>query len=185
MFEITIDGTEETCSYCLDNAKFYDMARSLFQYNELSRRLIMKIKKHSDHITASACVKMLYMRYRDILETYDIVVPVPSHWTRLLRRGYNPANIIAVELAKISGKGYGNVLRRCKKTEYQRGKSTLERANNVLDAFTCKTDLSSKSIALVDDVMTTGATLNECARVLKHSGAKKVICITIACTRAF
>ncbi|MDR2666630.1 MAG: ComF family protein [Holosporales bacterium] len=184
MFEFTVNDIEETCNQCSDGTRFFDMARSLLHYDELSRQLIMKIKRHSDHITACTCVKMLHTRYSDILERCDLVVPVPSHWTRLLRRSYNPANIIAIELTKISGKKYKNVLKRSKKTEYQRAKSIIERINNVLDAFSCKFDLNGKSVVLVDDVMTTGATLNECAKVLKHAGAKKVICITIACTRA-
>jgi ComF family protein len=185
MLESTIDNTEIICNTCSNNTRFFNTARSLLNYSEQSKRLIMKIKKHSDHTTAGTCIKMLYTRYRDTIEKFDFIVPVPSHWTRLLRRGYNPANIIAIELAKISGKKYIDILKRNKKTEYQKEKSMKERIDNVLDAFSCGTNIDNKSVVLVDDVMTTSATLNECSKVLKRSGAKKVYCITIACTRAF
>ena len=126
---------------------------------------------------------MLFSKYRDLFVKADFLTPVPSHWSRLLRRGFNPSDIIAGELSKVSGVPVRRVLKRVRKTQYQRNKGISERFENVRDAFDCKLPLQGKIVILVDDVMTTGATLNECAATLKRYGCVKVFCLTIGTTR--
>jgi ComF family protein len=99
-----------------------------------------------------------------------------------LRRGYNPADLLSAELSRILGIPTYYLLRRIRKTDYQKNKVLDERIRNVQGAFSCPEDLSRKTIVLVDDVMTTGSTIDECSRILKMYDAKKVVCLTIAST---
>lgn len=172
------------CNTCLKFPRNFELARSLFQYDKVSKQIVMMIKKQSDNFAAKDCSRMIYSKYENILKTADFIVPVPSYWSRILKRGYNPADIIAIELSKISDIPFVDALKRIRKTQYQKNKQIYERFENVKDAFSCRTDLSEKTIILVDDVFTTGATLNECSKVLKTQGCEKIFCITIATTRA-
>lgn len=181
MLESSFDNV---CGACCAYSPSFDKARSLFLYEYPSKRIIMKIKKDADSFAAEHCTRLLFLRYQDIIRKSDFIVPVPSHWSRLLRRGFNPADVIAYALSKVSSKPVRKILKRIKRTSYQKDKGTRERIENVQGAFRCREDLPGKSIVLVDDVMTTGATLSECARALKSMGCREVICITIASTKA-
>lgn len=180
-------NTVLVCDACEKHHRSFDKARALFLYDEISKYVIMKIKKHADNTVANTCCKMLFSRYLNIFAQADYIVPVPSHWSRILRRGYNPAGIIAIELSKISKIPVWHVLKRCRRTSFQKGKNIQERFKNVENAFSYsgKQNLSSKNVILVDDVMTTGATLHECAKVLKAHSCDKIFCITIATTPAY
>ena len=181
MLETSFDD-EMICDTCLKYPRAFDKARSLFQYDDVSKKIIMKIKKQSDFAVAKSCSKMIISKYRDLFATADFITPVPSHWTRVLKRGFNPADIIAFSLSKISGIPVRKFLKRIKQTQYQKNKSILERFENVEGAFDCKSDLAGANIILVDDVLTTGATLNECSKVLKLHGCCQVYCITVGST---
>ena len=147
----------------------------------------MKIKNHSDNFVAHLCAVMMFSRYKDIFRQADYLVPVPSHWSRFLKRGFNPADIIAMEFSRISNLPMYKMLKRTKKTDYQKGKNIYERLNNVRNAFSCSKDtkLSGKTVILIDDVMTTGATLNECSNILKNHQCAKIFCLTIASTSSY
>jgi ComF family protein len=110
-------------------------------------------------------------------------VPVPLSAQRQKSRGYNQAELLAVELAKILGLSYANdVLFRVKPTEAQKKMTIARRAANLKNAFTVmnKEKFYGRKIILTDDVFTSGATVNECAKVLIKSGAREVIVLTIA-----
>jgi len=174
---------ENTCEICAKYTREFDFARALFQYDQYSMNIIMKIKKQADNYVAKICANKLYRKYNELFTNADFIVPVPSHWIRILKRGYNPANIIAYELSKISGTKYMNLLKRIRRTKYQKEKNFKERLENVKNAFKCKENLHNKSIILVDDVFTTGATLNSCSKALHSSGCKNIYCLTIATTK--
>lgn len=176
---------QDICESCSKYERKFDLARSLFQYDQYSINLIMKIKKQADIYIAKNCANKLFRKYSELFSNADYIVPVPSHWTRVLKRGYNPADIIALELSKISGVKYKNFLKRTRKTKYQKEKNFKERLENVKDAFKCSEDIQNKVIILVDDVFTTGATLNSCSKALHFAGCKKIYCITIATTKSF
>jgi len=112
-----------------------------------------------------------------------ILIPVPLHKRKLIRRGFNQAELLAKEIAahfKFELKS--NILERKKDTKSQTELKGRERRANVKDAFLCKNkdEILGKKIILIDDVITTGATLNECARVLKENGAKTVWALVLA-----
>ena len=172
------------CENCVKNIRFFDIARALFQYDNISKNVVFKIKKYSDNYVAKVCLDMLLKKYSGIFNSFNFIVPVPSHWSRVLKRGYNPADIIAFELSSILNIPVKKILKKKKKTDYQKGKNTKDRYENVKNAFICcEKNLLEKKVILVDDVMTTGATLNECAKVLKTQNCLKIFCITICTTK--
>jgi len=114
----------------------------------------------------------------------DMIVPVPLHWRRRRRRGYNQAELLGVPLARALGcPADHRALRRLRRTAAQSGRSRDERALNVRQAFAAQESrVRGARVLLVDDVVTTGATLRECARVLEAAGAIEVSAAVVART---
>lgn len=113
---------------------------------------------------------------------FDYVVPIPLHWTRYARRGYNQAEVIARELALLSGCKMSNALRRIRRTPFQAGLNVAERGVNVHAAFTLAPsaqELAGKHIVLVDDLATTGSTLKEAGKVLLHAQPASIIAVVV------
>jgi competence protein ComFC len=109
------------------------------------------------------------------LKKSDVIAPVPLFWWKRLRRGYNQANLLADVVGDECGIEVKHMLRRVKNTKTQTQLDEESRKKNVSDAFEINGAMvKDKTVLLIDDVLTTGATLNECARVLKEAGAKKV-----------
>ena len=115
-------------------------------------------------------------------ERYDVIVPVPLHWRRRWRRGFNQAELLAREVAGRRGIPLVEALQRRKATVSQAGLTSAGRRRNIAAAFQphAGVDLTGKRILLIDDVMTTGATASACARELKKAGAKTVSLLTLA-----
>lgn len=176
-------NNELTCKVCQNTDRFFEAGRSLFLYNNNAKRIIMRIKREADEHISRKCSKLLYNRYRSFIENTDLVVPIPSHISRVLRRGFNPSTLIAKYISRISEIPMDTrVIRRIKRTEYQQNKTLQERQENVRDAFIVDKDVQNKKILLVDDVITTGSTISECSRTLREHGAKSVRFITIGST---
>jgi len=116
-------------------------------------------------------------------DTLDLIIPVPLHRSKLVERGFNQAELLSKILAAGLNKEIScNNLYRVKKTSSQFKLKKTERFKNVEHGFACRYPdaLYGKSILLVDDIFTTGATLNECAFSLKEAGAKTVTALTMA-----
>ena len=158
------------------------MARSILSYDDFSKQLILAFK-HGDRTELTPILgKFLSLADPTLFEGVDIIVPVPLHWTRRFHRMYNQASILGHKLGQIRNIPCATgILKRIRATESQGHKHRKEREANVRKAFiVVKPDrVKGKTILLIDDVMTTGATLNECARILKKSGAKEVKVITL------
>lgn len=116
--------------------------------------------------------------------SFDLVVAVPLHWRRSLRRGFNQAAAIAEPLAKRMGCPCGRPLRRVRRTARQTGLQRAQRLKNPRLAFRVRprADVLGQRILLVDDVVTTGATLEACGRVLRRAGARRVDALAVART---
>lgn len=106
--------------------------------------------------------------------SFDLIVPVPIHRRKLQKRGYNQSELIARELSNIMNIPHLNAIDRIRNTPSQVLFNGDGRWYNVKDAFRCNANLKGKSILLVDDVITTGATICNCAGVLKRAGASNV-----------
>ena len=186
-FEHKYENDDSLCGACLKDKPTYHRARSAFVYIDASKPLVLRFK-HADSIHAAPTLaKWMVNAGRELLESADLLLPVPLHWTRLLLRQYNQAALLVNSLASETGiPGYNDILTRNRYTPSQGRRSTLQRQRNVSGAFTVgyrgKPLINDKSILLIDDVYTTGATVNACAKALLKAGAKNVNVLTIART---
>ncbi|MBE6452925.1 MAG: ComF family protein [Alphaproteobacteria bacterium] len=172
------------CGRCLKNKKtHFRLSRSAFVYNEDSKSLILNFKFNDRTENANYLAKILFVAGEDIFNAgVDIMVPVPLHYTRLIKRRYNQSALLCNELSKISGIECDNLsLIRHHKTRPQVELSGIARQKNVHNVFSVKNPIAikGKRVLLVDDVLTTGATLRECAKTLKSAGAKSVDTLTL------
>lgn len=171
------------CAECIDDAPEFTRARSAVVYNEASRKLVIDFK-YGDRLHAvQTFTPWLARAGAALLADADLIVPVPLHYRRLWQRRFNQSAILGEALAKRTGIDFlPDALLRQRHTEKQKGLSRKERHENVRGAFAVNENaaLRDKTIVLVDDVYTSGATLNECARVLKKAGAAQVYVLTIA-----
>ena len=178
-FEIE-DGA--LCGVCNHDRPPYTTARFVFSYTSESKDLILKFK-HTDSIGSAPLFATWMARSLEAIQD-PLCIPVPLHWTRLFMRTYNQAALLAREIAKLNGWTYvPSLLLRKRRTPSQGYLSKKERIKNVSGAFkvseTKKMQLSGKTILLVDDVFTTGATLNACSKTLLKAGAKEVHVLTL------
>jgi ComF family protein len=124
---------------------------------------------------------LLAERLADMEARPDLLVPVPLHHSRLRKRGYNQSWEITRSLARSSAIESSRTLcRRIRKTPLQTGLDAKQRRKNLKQAFQVTADLAGKHICIIDDVMTTGSTLNEMARTLKRAGAERVSGLVVA-----
>lgn len=180
-------GKNSICGHCIMEEPPYKAGRSVFCYNDKSKSLILDFK-YSDKIqSAKRYATWMLNSAKDLIEDSDYIVPVPLHWRRLVERRYNQAAIISNEIAKISGKKVlSQGLIRKKYTPPQVSLTRKQRLKNVKGAFAVNPRLAErikgKKLVLVDDVMTTGATINECVEILNKAGAAAVFVVTLGRT---
>ncbi|RLB01170.1 MAG: ComF family protein [Deltaproteobacteria bacterium] len=176
---------DHLCGDCIKKSHSFDLARSATIYRGKIREAI-QFFKFSNMPEFSRPLAKIMISNRIVTETFsdlDTIIPVPLHKERLKQRGYNQALLLACEIKKeYALELQGHNLRRTRHTLPQVGLGKKERRKNVKGAFEVHKPekIRGKKILLVDDVYTTGNTLNECARVLKKAGAKKVTAITVA-----
>jgi len=176
------------CAACLARPYAFERARAACLYDEASRGLILKFK-HGDHQPfAPLFARWIARSAAPLLDEADAVVPVPLHRIRLLSRRFNQAAEIARPLARRSGLDYvPDALVRTTHTTTQGGKSARGRRLNVRKAFAVseagRRRIRGRRILLVDDVLTTGATAEACARALIEAGARAVDLAVVARVR--
>lgn len=185
-FEYSL-GDGALCGECLKEAPPYAKARAVFVYGDTSKELVHKLKYNDQLHLASVYGVWLAKAAGGMVKNCDAIVPVPLSWRRFVRRRYNQAALLADALSKKTGLPVlPDALSRKRHTPPQTGLSRSEREKNVRGAFQInpkyKKSIEGKSILLVDDVMTTGATLSACARTLLKAGAKEVNVLTLART---
>jgi ComF family protein len=173
------------CAACLAKPRAFDAARAACLYDETSRDPILKLK-HADRLDlAPMFARWLSRTARGLIDEADAIAPVPLHPFRLLRRRYNQAAEIARPLAAMTGTPYlPDALVRRRATATQGGKSGSGRRRNVAGAFEVPPSRAKQvaglRILLIDDVLTTGATAEGCARALKAAGAARVDLAVVA-----
>ncbi len=173
------------CGECLAERPHYNRSRSALQYNDSSRELILKFK-HTDHTHAViAFLPWMKRAGARLIENSDCTVPVPLHRWRFLKRRYNQAALIAQALSRETGLAYHpEAIERVRATRSQGHLSAKDRARNVRKAFTIpenrQPEIRGKRVLLIDDVYTTGATVNECALALLKAGCAEVNVLTLA-----
>lgn len=155
------------------------------QYADGSARLVMALKHGDRHDAVPMFAAWLHRIASPLLRDADMIVPVPLHRRRLFTRRFNQAALMATALAELSGtQSMPDLMTRTRHTPSQAGLGPTERRANVRNAFRIRPGLEAavggSHILLVDDVLTTGATVNACARQLRKSGAAAVDVVTLA-----
>lgn len=178
-------GAGVRCADCMARSRVFARARAACVYDENSRGVILQLK-HADRTDlAPLFARWLSRAARDLIEDADAIAPVPLHPGRLFGRRFNQAAEICRPLSRLTGVPYlPDALVRTKATESQAGKSGSGRRRNVAAAFAVPprraAQVKGKRILLVDDVMTTGATLEGCSRALLAAGAASVDVAVVA-----
>ncbi len=176
---------DHLCANCIEKAPPYSIARSVFSYEGKILEAIHQFKYALNLAVGQALAGwMAKYPFRGLHpETFDLLIPVPLHIKRLRQRGFNQALILAKGL---SGAYDVDINFRClsrrRETLTQTGLTRNQRQENVRGAFALKSekDVAGKRILLIDDVLTTGATIGECARLLLKAGAADVGAVTLA-----
>ena len=171
------------CADCARQRWTWDRARAVLRYDRNSRHLVLGLKHGDRTHVAGAFGRWMHRAGTDVLAGADLLVPVPLHWTRLFQRRYNQAALLAQAIRVAGGPQVAaDWLIRRRRTPSQGHLGPAARERNVRGAFAIRRsrDLAGKRVVIVDDVMTTGATVEECARVLKRAGAAFVGVLTLA-----
>jgi ComF family protein len=163
----------------------YQRARAAVRYDDVARTLVHALKYQDRTDLAPAMGRWMARAGQELLEDADALVPVPLHWRRSWSRRYNQSGALARVIARQSGVPVaGNALRRVRPTQQQIGLSRSERETNVQGAFQVAADqkaaIQGRRIVLIDDVLTSGATADACARALLRAKAAQVDLVVFA-----
>lgn len=177
------DTEQEYCSDCSRRTHLFEQGLGIFPYSTLLQESLFKLKygKRQEYGVFYGELAAVYAADQIRRWKIDCIIPIPLHRKRLEKRGYNQADTIAEALGKrvvlpVEKKS----LRRKINTKPQKDLSPGERQKNIKGAFTAGGDLRGKNILLIDDIYTTGTTIDEAAGTLKKAGAEKVYFLVIA-----
>ncbi len=178
-------STGHVCGHCIEKPPCFSMARAALSYESLILEAIHRFKYGRNPVFGAALASFLStVEFPDVdWKTYDLIIPVPLHIRKLRQRGFNQSLILARGLSKTHRIPVNfSLLKRRKLTLTQTGLDKKQREKNVKNAFIVRQQdrIEGKNIILVDDVYTTGATTNECARMLIRAGAGRVAVIVLA-----
>jgi ComF family protein len=176
------DGPSHLCSDCIQNKNAFDTARAVVYYQNGIAGALRRFKYHGETNLIRVLTE-LWQRLEADHTPGEVIVPVPLHPRRLRERGFNQAVLLAKPLGRMLRiKVYPRVLKRVRNTLPQVDLKPEERRKNVRGAFAVreKSLVYGRKIILIDDVYTTGATVQECTKILKRSGAKEVHVLTLA-----
>ena len=174
------------CPDCHRNPPFYDRAWAVCRYNDPMRKLIHRFKyegKTGLRVTFAKLVLSFIKTYHVPMEQFDLMLPIPLHGARFRERGYNQSELLTeiLHMAFPIPLSTGNLLR-IKNTSPQAFLEQKERWTNIQGAFTINHsfNITNKSILLIDDLLTTGATASAAAAALKNAGAKNIGLLVVA-----
>jgi ComF family protein len=167
------------------NPPAYQRARAAVRYDEIARTLVHSLKYQDRTDLAPAMGRWMARAGRELLDGADMLIPVPLHWRRAWHRRYNQSGALARAIERASGvRLRGDLLQRVRPTEQQVGLSRPQRASNVQGAFKVSVDrqseIAGRRVVLIDDVLTSGATTDACARALLRAKAAQVDVLVFA-----
>lgn len=187
------DESQINCARCIKDKPIFDKSQSVCSYtNYTVKNMIRRLKYHDDLIVGKFLSKMILSKYKPM--NGDLLCPVPMHKESIMQKGYNQSAIVAkaifIETIKAGYKinYYPNLLLKIRKTKRQNQLKRQDRLTNVVNSIivneAMKFHISKCSrVILIDDVITTGATLNECAKQIRKSFKdKRIECLTFAIT---
>ena len=163
----------------------YQRARAAVRYDEVARTLVHALKYQDRTDLAPTMGRWMARAGRELLDGADMLIPVPLHWRRAWHRRYNQSGALARAIEHHSGvRLKSELLRRIRRTEQQVGLSRTQRASNVQGAFQVASDreaeVQGRRVILIDDVLTSGATIDACARALLRAKAAQVDALVFA-----
>lgn len=172
------------CGRCAETPPEYDRARAALRYDADSARLILAFKRGGRLEGVPQFARWMAAAGAEFLADADLILPVPLHRWRLLRRGFNQSALLAQRVARLTGRPWApNLLRRRLATASQQGLGAAERRENITAAafqLARPERVAGARVVLVDDVLTTGATVAACAAVLRRAGAVRVDALALA-----
>ena len=176
---------QEYCTQCILEDRGWDFGRSVFYYRGIAKRALYKVKQEGTKEIIYFFTLQMKKTQKDYIQTIvpDCLVPVPLHPSKFRKRGFNQAELLAREFGKQMNIPIRLLLKKKQKTKDQKNLNRIERKKNVKNVF-CVNGAEikkgvPKSVLLIDDVTTTGSTLTECARVLKHQGVQQVAFLSV------
>lgn len=178
-------GPEAECPPCMARPPRWARARAAFVYDDVSRRPVLDLKRAGRRDGLETLAGWMLQAGGTLADEADLIVPVPLHYTRLVMRGFNQSAWLAQAVGQASGRRVSvDALKRKRRTPSQAGLSTRARRRNVTGAFDVRASrrklVEGRRVLLVDDVLTTGATLNACVRALKRAGARQIDVLVLA-----
>lgn len=180
---------KEYCQDCANRKFYYEQGRSLWIHKEPVSHSIYWFKYHNRRIYSEFYAKELCRIYGSTVKRWgiDLIVPVPLHWKRRLQRGYNQSELIARKVGKmLEIPVETKVVRRVLNTKPQKKLNDKERRRNIKEAFeVTNKGVQNRKILLIDDIYTTGSTINEISRILCEKRQNKVWFLTISIGQDF
>lgn len=178
-------GPDMLSMEAIANPPAYARARAAVRYDDVARTLVHALKYQDRTDLAPAMGRWMARAGRELLDDADVLIPVPLHWRRAWRRRFNQSGALARVIEQQSGvKLAAEALRRIRPTEQQIGLSRTQRASNVQGAFKVAPDrqalIAGRRVVLIDDVLTSGATADACARALLRAKAASVDVLVFA-----
>lgn len=179
-----VERLEKSCLENVPNRK-YEKLLYIFKYESLVRKLILSYKFSNKAYLNHFFANMISRNSENIkiLKEYDMIIPVPMHKKKMQKRGYNQTELVANELEKSLGIPVRkDILSKVVNTTTQSKLGGKARQTNIQHAFFIKNDIEveDKKIILLDDIYTTGATSEECSRILKDAGAHEILVLVLA-----
>lgn len=179
-----LNGTYDYCIECKSDEHFFNVSRSVFVYDEISSRAVLKFKYGGAKTFAKPLARYLSLKFStsDILADIATFVPMPKE--REKKRGYNQSYELCKEFSIFTEIPFYSCLERTKNSERQTTLNKADRKKNLKGSFRSinKDVFKNKIVLLIDDVVTTGATADECAKTLINAGASEVNVLSIAKT---
>ncbi|WP_170469756.1 ComF family protein [Ruegeria arenilitoris] len=179
------DGHRIECDDCMKTARPWHDGRAALMYQGKARALVLALKHGDRPELARPAARWMAQAGRELFHPDMLVAPVPLHWTRLLKRRYNQSALLAQYLGKEAGlEVCPDLLLRRVRTPVLDGKTAAQRAETLENAISAHPKrvnrMQGRDVLLVDDVMTSGATLAACARVCLASGANHIFVLVLA-----
>jgi ComF family protein len=182
-----ISDRAEYCYDCSRRARSYEAGRAVFKYNQAAKKSLTAIKYKNRREYLDFYTQAMAYRYQHTIQRWqpEVLVPIPVHPSRMRTRGFNQAEELSRRLSDLWGiPTQAHLLIRVKKTLPQKKLTPEERLKNLQQAFAVRPPMGRgeaipETVVLVDDIYTTGSTMEACTRVLKAAGVKKVYFLTI------
>lgn len=179
------DYWRNVCEDCLHFEHVFDRGFTCARYTLYERAVMMEYKYSDKSYLGRTLGDILYDRMVIEELDFDVIIPIPIHQNRMAKRGYNQAEIMAKQFYKRIGQGeFGDYLIRVKNTKPMKNLDSEERRLNVANSFQvkpgCNSKIKDRNVLLIDDIYTTGSTVDSAALLLKEAGANKVYVLTFA-----